>query len=206
MGDLKCKLLRTITINDYPSKIKLSERRVAKYYKKGKTKKKIPKKYSDEDKFNYNKKGYLVELLTGERIVANPLSVGTPRYWVVNFQAIWNQAIKHQQRAVIINKLKDILRPYVKPVVKIESYPIRVEIFIYDTEMRVDVDNKGVIYTKVITDLLVKEGKIIDDSSQYINDTGRCKFIRVKAVKERKMVVKIWESSEEEEDDEHLFI
>ena len=201
------KLLREITIPDYPSRIKLSEKRIAKYYKKGKTKKVVPKKYADKHKFDYNKKGFLVNLLTEERVIANPLSVGTPRYWVVNFQSIWNQAVKHQQRSVIMNKLKDILVPYIKPIKKITEYPIRIQLILYDTEMKVDVDNKGVIYTKVITDLLVRNDKIIDDSSQYVNDTGRCKFIKVATEKERKMVVRILTSSNRlEEEDEHLFI
>jgi hypothetical protein len=188
-------LLREITILNYPSKIKLSEKRIARYYKKGKTKKKVPKKYSNINEYNYNDKGFLINLTTKERVIANPLSVGTPRYWVVNFQSIWNQAIKHQQRAVIINKLKDLLKPYITPIEAIAHYPIRIELFLYDTEMKVDVDNKGVIYTKVITDLLVKENKILDDSSQYVNDTGRCKFIKVNTEEERKMIIKIWESN-----------
>jgi hypothetical protein len=43
--------------------------------------------------------------------------------------------------------------------------------------MPVDVDNKGVIYHKVFGDVL-KRHLIPDDSSEYINDTGRIKWIK----------------------------
>lgn len=192
------KLLSEVHIPNYPSKIKVSEARRARYYIKGKTKKKVPKKYDPTihpTKFFWDSKGYLIEKSTGERVIANPRSVGTPRYWVVNFQDIWNQNLVHSNRAHIINILKDELRPYIKTVKRITEFPIRFEIFLYDIEMRVDVSNKGVVYTKVIEDLLVAEGKIPDDNSTYINDTGRCKFVKINKESERKMVIKIWESN-----------
>jgi len=192
------KLLREIVIPDYPSKVMIAKKRATLYYKKGVTKKPIPKSYDPErhpDKYGWNKKGYLIDLSTNDRVTRNPRSAGTPRYWVVNFQDIWNQALQYSARGLRIDSLKKIFKPYIKPVKKITNFPLRIEIFLYDTEMRVDVDNKGVIYTKVITDLLTRENKIPDDSSEYINDTGRCKFIKVKEESERKMVVKIWQSN-----------
>lgn len=191
------KLLSEIHIPNYPSKVMVSKSRQEKYYIKGKTKKPIPKKYDPKihpEKYGFDNRNYLVDLETRERIVANPRSAGTPRYWVVNFQDIWNQSLVQAQRAYVINILKDELRPYIKTVVKVTKFPIRLELFLYDTEMKVDVDNKGVVYTKVITDLLVTEGKLPDDSSDFVNDTGRCKFIKVSDKKDVKMVVKIWTS------------
>lgn len=190
-------LLREICIPDYPSKIMVSESRAKAYYIKGKTKKPVPKKYSPKlhpKTYGYDKKGYLINLSTKERVLSNPRSAGTPRYWVVNFQDIWS-GMHHSTKSNRINLLKDIIKPFIKPVKKITTYPIKIEIFLYDIEMNVDVDNKGVIYTKVITDLLVGEEKIEDDSHEYVNDTGRCKFIKVNDIKERKMIVKIWESN-----------
>lgn len=190
-------LISEVHIPNYPSKVMVSQARQAKYYLKGKTKKKIPKSYSPvhhPKKYGYDNKGYLINLSTRERVLANPRSVGTPRYWVVNFQDIWS-GMHHATKSHVINILKDELKPYIKTVAKINKFPIRMELFLYDTEMKVDVDNKGVIYTKVITDLLVAEGKIPDDSSEYVNDTGRCKFIKVDDEKDIKMVIKIWTSN-----------
>jgi hypothetical protein len=192
--------LREIFIPNYPSKIKVSDKRRATYYREGK---KIPKRCQNE---NYTfKDGVLVHAETGEKVIKNSRSVGTPKFWSVNFQAIWNQQIKYQDRANVTKKLKDFFRPYVEVLEPINEYPIRIEMFLFDQNMPVDVDNKGVIFTKVITDLLVNTNKdevnnkkiIEDDSSEYINDIGRCKWIKIKEEEQPKMIIRIWKSNNE---------
>lgn len=65
---------------------------------------------------------------------------------------------------------------------------------IYDLSMPVDIDNKGVVYTKVINDLL-KELKIIpDDKVEYISCSGTVKFIKVDKEEDIKMVINIYKS------------
>ena len=195
-------LIHEITIPRYPSKIQLSSKRRAVYFQKKKHKDKLPKKYQNS-RFVWDVNGNLFDTEEKCRVIKNAKSVGTPRYWAVNFQAIWNQQLKYQGRANITNKLKDIFRPFILPLRFIDVYPIKIEIFLFDVVMPVDVDNKGVIYTKVITDLLVNSNKgesdnkktIQEDSSEFVNDTGRCKWIKVENECEIKMVIKIWKSN-----------
>ena len=92
-------LIHEIEIPAYPSKIMLSKKRNPKYHEYSK-RSALPKKYKT---VQYEWRGrYLYDTETDERVIKNSRSVGTPRYWSVNFQAIWNQQIKYQARANII--------------------------------------------------------------------------------------------------------
>jgi hypothetical protein len=196
------QLLHEIEIVDYPSKIQLSSSRRAVYFIESKHRGKLPKKYAEDQKYQWLN-GFLHNTETEEKVIKNSKSVGTPKFWSVNFQAIWNQQIKYQQRANITRKLKDIFKPHIEVLEPITEYPIRVELFLFDQEMPVDVDNKGVVFTKVITDLLVNTNKgesdnkkiIEDDSSEYINDIGRCKWIKISENEKPKMIIRIWKSN-----------
>lgn len=194
-------LIRTIIISNYPDKVIVSRQRRPVYFVNNPTKKgkrEIPKKYKI-DRYFFNREGYLTDRQTNERVIANTRSVGTPRYWVVNFQDIWSGVVAAQLRAALANKIKDILRPYITAVVPIEGselYPLRLEIELHNSTFTVDASNKGVIYTKIIEDLLVTEGKIPDDSPEYINDTGRIKLIN--STDTPKMIIKIYKSQSNE--------
>ena len=195
MGRTNSNLIHEIVIPNYPSKIQLSNKQRAKYYHKNKGKE-PPKKYKN-DRYIYNKAKVLIDSVTGERVIANPRLAGTPKMWNVNFQAIWNQQIKYQSRAVITGKLKDIFAPFVKDLEPIREFPVKFEIFIFDIDMVVDISNKGVIYTKIIEDLLTEYKIIPDDKAEFINDTGRCKWIKVNTEEEIRMIVRISKSNNE---------
>jgi hypothetical protein len=189
-------MLYEIEVDDYPSKIQLSEKRRAVYFQYKKHKDKLPKKYQDEERYKWSlNDGKLYDEFTGEKVIKNSKSVGTPKFWSVNFQAIWNQQIKYQGRALIMKKLKDIFNPYIENLSPIIDFPIRLEIFLLDQEMPVDVDNKGVVYIKCITDVLTNHGIIPDDSSEYVNDTGRCKWVKINESETKKMIIRIWKSN-----------
>jgi hypothetical protein len=188
-----------IVIPKYPSKIQLSNKQRTKYYEKNNLKKPIPKKYLNA-RYEYIKHGvkwFLTDIVTGERVIANPIVAGKPKMWNVNFQAIWAGVIKHQARALVTEKLKEIFSKYIKNIEPIKNYPVKFEIFIFDIDMPVDISNKGVIYTKIIEDLLTKYKVIIDDKAEFINDTGRCKWIKVNSEEDIKMVVRISKSDNE---------
>ena len=188
-------IIHEIVIPNYPSKIKLSDKQRPKYYYKGKGKE-PPKKYLN-DRYIYNDAKVLIDSVTGERVIANPRLAGTPKMWNVNFQAIWNQAIKYQARANITGKLKDIFTPFIKDLKPITEFPVKFEIFICDIDMIVDISNKGVIYTKIIEDLLTEYKIILDDKPEFVNDTGRCKYIKVNSEDEIRMIVRISKSNNE---------
>ena len=181
---------------DYPNRILTAKARRPIYYVDSSSKIKgrtvIPPSYLNIDKY-YFKEGILHSKKTGCPQLANPTLAGQPRYWVVNFQDIWNQSLAKQQRAMMVDKLKDILRPYIKTLVPLTQFPIEISLIIFDEACPVDISNKGVIYTKVIEDLLVKEGIIPDDSVQYVNCSGRTKFILVEK-SQKKMEIHITKS------------
>lgn len=196
------EVLRQIVIPDYPDKVLISKARRPVYYVKegssvrGKTQ--IPTSFlKNKNKYYFDSRGVLMNKVTGEAKLANPKSAGEPRYWVVNFQQIWNGSIAKHGRNNRVEKLKEILRPHFTRVLPVLVYPVAIEIFIYDTEFPVDVSNRGVIYTKVIEDLLVTEAILLDDSAKYVNDSGRVKYIKVEDKKDKKMVINILSSNNE---------
>lgn len=203
------ELIVSIIIENYPSKVLIAKARRAKYYLSENSKltgnRNIPKSFLNKDKYEFDNRGILIKKATGEPQLANPLTAGKPRYWVVNFQDIWNGNMAKQDRAMKVDKLKSILRPFIENLKPITTFPIGIEIFIYDVECPVDISNKGVIYTKVIEDLLVNSNKgkdnnksiIPDDSVNYINDSGRCKFIKVEEESEIRMEIRIFKSNQQ---------
>lgn len=200
MDGTRRRVLREVVINDYPDKVLIAKQKRSVLYvnetSKVKGKKNIPKSYLNNPKFYFDEKGVLTRRSDGQPMLANPKSAGKPRYWVVNFQEIWNGAVSRQNRAMKADKLKRILEPHLDelPPINHRDYPIKLEIFIFDTEFPVDASNKGAIYHKVIEDILVKAGVIVDDSENFINDAGRTKLIRVSDEREKKMIVKIIQS------------
>lgn len=198
-------ILRQIVIPDYPDKVLISKARRPVYYVSkdslvnGKTD--VPKSFLKNKKYYFDGKGVLMNKLTGEAQLANPKLVGQPRYWVVNFQQIWNGSVKEHGRSNRVDKLKEALERgivlYSNTLAAIEEYPVAIEIYIYDTEFPVDVSNRGVIYIKVIEDILVTRGILKDDSAQYVNDSGRVKYIKVEDKKDKKMVINILSSNNE---------
>lgn len=194
------KVLRNIVIPQYPDKVMIAKARRPVYYVSGDARVRgrtnIPSSLIANPNYLFDSDGVLIDKRTGEPRLANPRTAGTPRYWVVNFQDIWNQSITKQDRAMKVDKLKAIIRPYIKKmrVLPKTAYPIEINITLYDVAMPVDISNRGAIFTKVIEDLLVDEKKIPDDSVYYINCSGRTKFVSVDTLEEKKMVIKLLKS------------
>lgn len=200
MDGTRRRLLREIVITDYPDKVMMAKERRAVYYvsadSKKKGKKKIPARYGNTNKYFFNVDGILCHKHDKSPIIANARTAGTPRMWIVNFQDIWNGAVSRQSRALRVDKLKRVLEPHLDelPPIQHRDYPVKIEIFLFNTEFPVDASNKGVIYHKVIEDILVKAGVLVDDSENFVNDAGRTKFIRVSNEQDKKMIVRIVQS------------
>jgi hypothetical protein len=186
-----------ITVPDYPDKVMIAKSRRSVFYVsmtasvKGRTD--IPKRYKSAH-YVFDARGVLTDVRTGNPVLANPRTAGKPRYWVVNFQDIWNQNLTKQTRASYTGLLKDIFRPFIRKMKVITEFPLELNLRLYDLECPVDVSNKGVIYTKIIEDLMVTEGRIPDDSVEYINCSGRTKFIRITDPKKKRMEIVISKS------------
>jgi Holliday junction resolvase RusA-like endonuclease len=165
-----------ITIPEYIRKVLLSTKRNKKYYEKGK--KKIPKKYENNKEYgymSYKAKTVLCNRRSGEPVIANPRTVGTPKYKVINGQSIYNGQIQRFERAVVIDAIKASFRPYLKEVKTILQYPIKItytfeDDFLGDGSVkRQDLDNHAYLYGKCFQDLLTEKGIIRDDSVEYVN-------------------------------------
>lgn len=156
--------------------------------------KRIPISYLNEDKYYFDDKGVLFNKKTQLPQLANPRSAGKPRLWVVNFQDIWNQNVTRQNRAIKVEILKNIIKPYIENMTPLNEFPIEISIILYDTEMPVDISNKGVIYIKIIEDLMTKLKKIPDDKVDFVNCSGRCKFVKIDNPDFKKMEIRIYKS------------
>jgi hypothetical protein len=173
----------------YLDKITISQKIRPKYYLKSKYKpfningKSLPKKYNNNN-YTFNNQGILINVLTEEKIISNPIIVGKERYWVINFQSIYNGYIKPIQRSNYMNIIKAHLDDWIN-IEPITEFPLRLQLFIYSNEMPVDIDNKGPIYFKVFTDLLVKKNIIPDDSVEYIRASGGTEWIPTPRHKEK---------------------
>lgn len=198
------RLLARVVINNYPSSILVAKKIAPKYFVLHTSKKRgkkifnidqLPKKYQTLD-YGFNKEGYLINVHTKERQISNPIKTGQERYWVVNFQDIWNQNVVKQARAIRSERLKEIFKPHLQKInpFKLEDYPIELNITIFDKQFNVDASNKGVVYVKVIEDTMKELGIIPDDKAKFINCSGRIKLITIPEDQIPKMVISIFKS------------
>jgi hypothetical protein len=203
------EIIEEVIIVDYPSSIKIANKIAPKYFVLPNSKKRgkkvlsvshLPKKYQDLEKFKFDTNGILINLETGTKVISNPIKNGQERWWVVNFQDIWNQTIVKEVRASRVEKLKNIFKPYLQKIKPLEDkvFPIELNLFIYDHKMPVDISNKGVIYIKVIEDSLKELGIIPDDKVTYIECSGRTKFIKIDEDRKPKMVIRLLKHIETE--------
>jgi len=169
-------------------KVTLSKKRKPIYYNKnpGKLRKtKIPKRYKNN---LTDIEGYILDE-AGNRIMANSRSAGTPKYLSINNQHIY--AGNYLTRVRIVNGLKEFLYPYVVNLPIIRELPVIIdcELFTIPGAANWDIENFGVIYSKVFNDLLVSEGKIPDDSVRFITQPGSGpKFTPVASIDDRKII------------------
>lgn len=174
MGEIKEKekkyqLLKHIEI-PFSEYVQISKKRRAIPYIKGKCR--VPKKFSNETVYDWNSKGYLYNKLTGEVLVRNNKSVGTPREQKVNGQNIYNGNVSRQARASLVKALHEKFAKYLKdidPITDIKHFPLGIHLIfkVHDKfKFNLDNDNRW-IWEKAIQDTLVQE-KIIPEDNPYI--------------------------------------
>lgn len=170
------KLLRTINI-PMLRYIKLSDSRRAKYFVYNPIKPpKLAVKYQDRTKYDYvdhktssgNVK-ILYNLITNERVVANPKSIGTPKVIKINFQMLWNNAVSTHTRNKVALELKESFIPTLQTIEPIKGgFPIMTTFTIHSKNEDQDVDNLTILYIKTFHDTLTFLQIIPDDTLQYI--------------------------------------
>lgn len=127
----KDKYFYELDIDSFIEKIKLSEKRRPQYFK-GITK--YPKKYRSED-YEIDKNGILIHVETGEKVIKNIRTVGTPNVKMITGQYFWTGAHPHIRRK-IKREMSEFFYKYMKdiPMVREHQYPIGVRIDLYDVE------------------------------------------------------------------------
>lgn len=180
-------LINSITVPKYIKHVVLSKKRRAKYYTK---KSKIPKKYQG---LPYNNKGILVDKL-GNPIIANPRVVGTPRLKKVNGQDFYKGTDSPHIRSKVVNEIKSFLKPFVKGIDPITTYPVQIKLEMHDVigVGNWDLDNLW-IYNKCMQDVLVDTGVLAEDNVMYVTAAAAPEFYPVDNEDDRKLVFKIYQ-------------
>ncbi len=191
MEIIKDYLISRIEIPNYLEHIQLSKSRRPIYYKKGD---KIPKKYLDKTKYNFNSKNILTNVIDDEKILKNSRSVGKPRLKKISGQDIWS-GINHNLRSKIAKELKYYLRKQFKDLnlkgVKKNDYPIGIGLEFHKPigEANWDIDNHSLIFRKCILDAL--KGDYIEDDSVFYVRSIPCEYYDC-LEKDKKLVITLF--------------
>lgn len=189
----------TLELPNYLNKIRTAKSIRAKYYStipgSGRVNK-LPKRLEKEG-YTVDKFGFYLNK-NNERVVANTKSVGAERFLTINSQILY--VGKPWERMAMKNALEAYFIPFVKEM-PVFDFPIAMdcELHTVATYHTQDLNNTGYIYEKVLTDVMVKEGKIKDDSVPYVTKPGSSPlFIPVRKEEDRKLVYHIYKDLREE--------
>jgi hypothetical protein len=191
--------LAVITIPKFITQVCISQKRRAKYYKKGKA---VPPTYLK--KYNFSKKGFLVDE-NGKKVLANPRSAGKAKYEVLSGNNLLSGYGSPHTRAKLVRELKNFYRPFVQKDIKengeITQFPLRVEWELYTTvEANPNWDASNLFfYWKYFEDCLFEHSKrphllslIPDDNVKYITHPPGAKIIPIDDWNDRKFVFKFY--------------
>tara|TARA_R110002020_G_scaffold444466_1_gene656093 strand:+ start:1123 stop:1800 length:678 start_codon:yes stop_codon:yes gene_type:complete len=192
-------MVQTVIFEKYIREVKTSEARKKKYYSFTKAHPKA-KKYKDRTKYDWKEgkgkwKGKcLVDLNTGERVIANPNSWGTPNWEVINGQKMYNGDYNPFTRGKIMEAIKKEFKDSISCLTKRKD-TVHIEITMYDTiresksKSLWDLGNRAFPYVKAIEDQLVDSGIIPDDNTLFVTKSGGARFIPIKDTEKRKIVL-----------------
>ena len=151
------------SIPDYPTEVKVSEKRRAVYWtQQDRIDLKVPKKYRNLHDFIPDKDGILIDRATKEKLVANPLIAGTPRMLPINAQKIY-VGIHHSVRSIIVNNLHtlfhDAFKTQFPAKIVLGPHKILIGLHFHDvyTTKLPDLDNLASLFVKCGIDCLTDE-------------------------------------------------
>lgn len=157
-------MVRKITIPDFITHFKISEKRRAKYFKEEDV---LPKKYSHLKE--YDSKGRLLDE-TGTPVIKNSRTAGKPRLQKINGQAIYSGMNPHL-RSKMMDQMHEFFNGHIDKLDPVTEFPICVALTFSDSsgETLPDVDNQSWIYVKAILDCMQHSGIIPNDSPEYVS-------------------------------------
>lgn len=204
------ELIQKLEVPKYIIKIKTSESRNRKYYRKRKSKNKdemiwkprpLPKtkrENLEEGDWSMDSNNYLRDE-NGDKVVANPRAAGTPNYEPLSGNRFFSGYGSHHVRRTLTAGLKDFYRPYVNKMDKITKFPIRIDWDFHTTLNSADWDMDNMhFYWKYLQDTLVEEDIIPEDNIKYITFPPAGRFIPVKEWIDRKFVFRFYKDTRTE--------
>lgn len=163
----------TISIPNFAREITLSNKRRASYYKKGD---KLPKKYSTFT-HTFDKKERLINVVTGELVIKNPDSVGTPKTTTIAGNDLWNTHRIGNYTELIKISLQEWLWQVIchyklQTVDLTELLPMRVKLDFHTYKESQDLDNLDLFYRKAFADA-IQDNKFNNETRWLRNDNTR---------------------------------
>lgn len=159
-----------------------------------------------EGDYEWNSQGYLRDKKTGDRIIANPRSAGTPNYEPLSGNKLSSGYGNPIVRAKLVGALKDFYRPFVQDQLvpfNDTDFPLTVEWECYtqvNRSHRFDLSNFW-FYYKYFEDCLTEEEDnngnavtqmIPDDNIRYITKPASPLLIPVDEWEDRKFIFKFY--------------
>ena len=182
-----------LVLDNYPLTAISSNSKRPKYYSstpgRGRVNK-LPKKMEKEG-YSIDIEGYYLDK-TMQRVVANTKTVGKPGTIPINAQVFY--VGKPFQRMIIKNFVQEYLDPFVAQMPVID-YPLYMESEVHAMYQHrlPDMNNIGYVWDKILTDVMVKHGKIVDDSPLYLTRPGSAPlYCPVETDEERKIVIRFY--------------
>ena len=184
-----------ITIPNMLEHVQISKARRAKYYNT-KTDK-IPKKYYDTKHFQW-KDNTIYDKTDKSKVIKNNQTAGTPRFWKVSGNSIYDGTLHPQVRRIISDKVHLYFADYIRDLPKLnknlkKNEFLAVKLVIYDvmpTALFWDCDNKWV-WIKWFSDTLTAYKKWEDDNVKIVRSSGTIEFVPIEDVKDKKFEFKI---------------
>jgi len=172
------------TIPDFPTEVQVSKKKRPTYWtRKDDAKGRIPQKYSDRTKYDFNLLDRLVDVTTMEPVIKNSKTAGLPRMLSINAQKIY-VGLHHSVRSVIVNQLHEMFHKefskQLPATINLGKNRLLISLNFHDvyTSKLPDLDNLANLFVKCGIDCLTsttdpvkyphKLGIIQDDKIKYI--------------------------------------
>lgn len=192
---MESDLLLTITIPEYLTRVCVSQRRQKKYIKRGGKMSDTMVKNVKKGVLYFNKQGFLTNHETGERVIANPIAAGTPKWEQLAGNKFSYGNYPPHLRATLVEALKKDYRdklPFLTPF-SADAYPLRVEWDLHTIVGKSNFDLSNLwFYYKYFEDTLVNLNILPDDSIRFVSHPPAPRLIPIEKWEDRAFVFRFY--------------